>query len=210
MTLHVLLQRTLHHHRCHYSKMLSVTHMRRIFLTPFSPCATQRCCFLTCPRFHLHLSPTSPTHPETASRCLNAFEHNDFLLLCPTSCQLLLSERQDIFFMDDYLPVCFLSLTCDASFPPHFSYTPAKNIVPLPARMTYPNAAMKGVPQNDLLISCWCSTVCHVASSTTVSPFPTPEIQHYMLQLRQQTAVTSALLNNRLAFLKAAADKSVV
>ncbi|KRZ20728.1 Testin, partial [Trichinella pseudospiralis] len=105
---------------------------------------------------------------------------------------------------------CFLSLTCDASFPPHFSYTPTKNIVPLPARMTYPNAAMKGVPQNDLLISCWCSTVCHVASSTTVSPFPTPEIQHYMLQLRQQTAVTSALLNNRLAFLKAAADKSVV
>ncbi|KAL1230497.1 3-phenylpropionate/cinnamic acid dioxygenase ferredoxin--NAD(+) reductase component [Trichinella pseudospiralis] len=76
--------------------------------------------------------------------------------------------------------------------------------------MTYHNAAMKGVPQNDLLISCWCSTVCHVASSTTVSPFPTPEIQHYMLQLRQQTAVTSALLNNRLAFLKAAADKSVV
>ncbi|KRZ04630.1 hypothetical protein T11_6340 [Trichinella zimbabwensis] len=28
---------------------------------------------------------------------------------------------------------CFLSLTCDASFPPHFSYLLAKNIVPLSA-----------------------------------------------------------------------------
>ncbi|KRY90135.1 hypothetical protein T4D_8039 [Trichinella pseudospiralis] len=137
-----------------------------------------------------HFNPNS-----LKSVCLYLYHlFNQHISLLVRRLSPIVSERQNILSIDDYLPVCFLSLTCDASFPPHFSYTPTKNIVPLPARMTYPNAAMKGVPQNDLLISCWCSTVCHVASSTTVSPFPTPEIQHYMLQSRQQTATLGFLI----------------
>ncbi|KRZ16450.1 hypothetical protein T11_16739 [Trichinella zimbabwensis] len=81
---------------------------------------------------------------------------------------------------------CFLSLTCDASFPPHFSYLLAKNITTL-----------KVLPQNDLLIFCWCNTISHLASSPTVSPFAMPEIQNCLLLSRQQTALTSSLLNHR-------------